>query len=450
MANRGLLQAQAQQAFLASSLSGLHDPFLLPDMASACQVIVEKLTAGERIVVHGDYDVDGLTATALLVRFLRHNGADCNYLVPDRLQDGYGLSMTSVARALALQAKLLITVDCGISSRQEVAALQAAGVLVIVTDHHECPPEIPDALAVINPKRLDSRYPFTGLAGVGVTLKLIQALSQVLGLGDVWQQDLSLVALGTVADVVPLLDENRILVRHGLQAICEGRQTGLNALLAANGPPERKPDVTTLGYTLAPRLNAAGRLGDVLPALDLLLTEDPVLAARAAAILNEINKQRQALEADITSEAIRMIDESFDFTGSDIIILAREGWHAGVIGIVCSRLVEQYHRPVIILAGDGQSYRGSARTCGSFDILAAIRAAASQTIKFGGHRKAAGVEVAYDQLESFTLAVNTYAAVIASPDDWRPEIIADTVALPEELSAVFENRLRPNDQVVES
>lgn len=434
IANRGLLQANAQQAFLHASLQDLHDPFLLPDMAAACAAVVLACRSGRRIVVHGDYDADGLTSTALLIRFLRRIGTDCAWLVPDRLQDGYGLSSTSVTRAIDLQAGLLITVDCGMTGCAEVDALQASGIPVIITDHHECPPRWPSAQAVINPKRPDSRYPFAGLAGVGVTLKLIQALCQVLNLGDIWQEGLGLVALGTVADVVPLIDENRILVREGLQAIAAGRQVGLSALLAANNQGDRVPDTTTLGFTLAPRLNAAGRLGDVLPAIDLLLTDDPIAAARQAAGLNEQNRQRQTLEAEITSEAARIIDETFDFNGTDLIILAHKGWHQGVIGIVCSRLVEQYNRPVIILAGEGDAYRGSARSCGSFDILAAIRAAADWTVQFGGHRQAAGVAVSASQLADFCAAVNAYAARQASPEDWRPVLKADTIARPEELT----------------
>lgn len=434
MANRGLLLPKERQAFMQMALTDLHDPFLLPDMAAACSTITMALADHRRIIVHGDYDVDGLTATALLVRFLRRLGADCDYLVPDRLLDGYGLSSTSVARAQARQAGLLITVDCGIASCAEVDALQGSGIPVIITDHHECGPCLPAARAVINPRRPDSGYPFASLAGVGVTLKLIQALCQNLELGDVWQEGLSLVAMGTVADVVPLLDENRVLVHHGLAAIAAGRQIGLSALLAANNQDGRRIDANTLGYILAPRLNAAGRLGDVCPALDLLLTDDPVVAAQCAAALNEQNRQRQALEAEITATAMQIIDETFDFTGTDLIVLAREGWHPGVIGIVCSRLVDQYNRPVIILAGDGESFRGSARTCGTFDILAAIRAAAPWTLKFGGHRKAAGVEVAASQLAGFTAAINAYAAQVVCPEDWLPVLTADTLAEPQELT----------------
>lgn len=434
LSGRMLPDAESRERFLHPTTDFLFDPFTMPDMAAACQVIGSAIEAGQRIVVHGDYDVDGLTATALLVRFLRRNGVNCEPLIPDRLVDGYGLSDASVSRARAMGANLLITVDCGVTSLDAVAELLSAGIAVVITDHHECLPTLPVAHAVVNPKRVDSTYPTSSLSGVGVTFKLIQGLCQHLHLDELDPAEYALVALGTVADVVPLLDENRILVREGLQALNRHLHPGLTALLAVCQQTDRVIDTTTIGFTLAPRLNAAGRLGAAMPALELLLTDDLDRARLLAEDLQEQNRQRQALEAAILAEAIDMIENDFDFGTPDLIILARQGWHTGVVGIVCSRLVDLYHRPVIVLGGEGDRLKGSARTCGSFDILEAIRAGAAYARKFGGHRKAAGVELDLASFEDFRKAVNAYAAVKVSPLDFRPEIVADALVTPSDLT----------------
>jgi single-stranded-DNA-specific exonuclease len=423
-----------RERFLHPRLEDLYDPFLLPDMAAACRIIQSAIESSLTIVIHGDYDVDGLTATALLVRFFRQNGIACEPLIPDRLVDGYGLSESSVERALALHAGLLITVDCGVSSVDAVAQLEAAGVAVVITDHHECPDILPQAKAVVNPKRHDSTYPTTSLSGAGVTFKLIQALCHVLHVPLPDLTEYALVALGTVADVVPLLDENRILVRQGLHALNRHLHIGLTELLSVCVQNDRVIDASTIGYTLAPRLNAAGRLGAAMPALELLLTDDRAKARDLALELQDQNGQRQALEAAILAEATAQIESSFDFTSSDLIILARAGWHTGVVGIVCSRLVDLYHRPVIVLGGEGGRFKGSARTCGDFDILEAIRAGASHVVKFGGHRKAAGIEVEEASLDDFRRAVNAYAAQQIDPLAFRPEILADALVSLDDLT----------------
>lgn len=425
---RQLLDQTKREQFLNPQLDELYDPFLLPDMTQACAAIAQTVEDNKLIIVHGDYDVDGLTATALLVRFLRRNGIACEPLIPDRLVDGYGLSENSVTRAHALGAGLLITVDCGVTSVDIVAELERSGVAVVITDHHECGPVLPAARAVVNHKRPDSAYPDQSLSGVGITFKLIQALQQTLHLDSLELSEYALVALGTVADVVPLLDENRILVKEGLKALNRHLHLGLTELLKICVQSDRTIDTTTIGYSLAPRLNAAGRLGEALPALELLLTDDPIRAAQLAAVLNELNTQRQTLEAAIFAQATAEIDQTFDPESMDLIILARESWHTGVVGIVCSRLVDVYQRPVIVLGGDNGHFKGSARTCGSFDILNAIRAGASHARKFGGHRRAAGLEIDLDQFDAFCTAVNTYARGVLSPDSLRPELVADALA----------------------
>ncbi|MDD2534889.1 MAG: single-stranded-DNA-specific exonuclease RecJ, partial [Eubacteriales bacterium] len=431
---RQLNDDASREHFLNPTLDELYDPFLLPDMAAACSAVKTAVEQDQLILVHGDYDVDGLTSTALLVRFLRRNGIRCEALIPDRLVDGYGLSEASVTRAKELGANLLITVDCGVTSVAIVAELETAGVAVVITDHHECPPELPQAHAVINPKRADSHYPTTSLCGVGVTYKFIQAIETTLKLDALDHAELALVALGTVADVVPLTAENRIFVREGLKAINRRIHPGLTALLTVCSQAERQADTVTIGYSLAPRLNAAGRLGAALPALELLLTDDPIRAAQLADDLQELNRQRQVLEANILAEAIEQIEDTFDFGSTNLIILARAGWHTGVVGIVCSRLVDLYQRPVIVLGGDDDRLKGSARTCGHFDILEAIRAGAAHTRKFGGHRRAAGLEIDPAQFEAFCSTVNAYAATQADPLDFRPESVADVLVEVDELN----------------
>ncbi|NCA98367.1 MAG: single-stranded-DNA-specific exonuclease RecJ [Clostridia bacterium] len=444
--SRHLGDGNARERFLSPRLEDLHDPFLLPDMREACTSIQAAIDDGRTIVIHGDYDVDGLTATALLTRFFRQNGIPCEPMIPDRLVDGYGLSESSVERALDLGAGLLITVDCGVTSVHSVDQLEAAGVAVVITDHHECPDILPRAQAVVNPKRPDSLYPTTSLSGVGVTFKLIQALCQVLHVPLPDLTEYALVALGTVADVVPLLDENRILVHQGLGALNRHLHTGLTELLSVCVQNDRSIDASTIGYTLAPRLNAAGRLGAAMPALELLLTDDRSRARELALELQEQNSQRQALEAAILAEATAEIESSFDFASPDLIVLARAGWHTGVVGIVCSRLVDLYHRPVIVLGGEGGRFKGSARTCGDFDILEAIRAGSEHTVKFGGHRKAAGIEVDEASLASFRQAVNAYAAGQVDRLAFRPEMVADalvTLADLNESNAIALQQLAP-------
>lgn len=432
--SRGLFEPAQVSAFLNPSLDFLHDPFLLPDMDKACAVLTEAIDARDTIFVHGDYDVDGITATALLSRFLRRIGVPCRAVIPDRMTDGYGLTSAGAARILAEGGRFLVTVDCGIASLEEISRLRLAGVRVIVTDHHECQPALPTAEAVVNPKRPDSRYPFRGLAGVGVTLKLIQALCIRLNLGDLWQADLELAALGTVADVVPLLDENRMIVSIGLARIAQKQQCGLTALLETVGLTDKTVTAQTLGYVLAPRINAAGRLGSATVALDLLMTEDPDIAAAAAVNLGELNRRRQDMESSIMAEAIQEIDHHFDFTGSNLIIVAHENWHHGVIGIVAARLAEQYCRPVIVMTGEDGVYRGSCRTWGDYDILAAISAAAQYTVKFGGHRKAAGLVVNESQMADFTRTINRHAHETLHPDQLRPTLQADIEVNPAELT----------------
>lgn len=426
--SRGLIDPEQRKTFFAADLSMLHDPFLFKDMRKACEAIIRHGRAGSLIIVHGDYDADGLTSTALVIRALRRFGFLCDHVVPDRLIDGYGLSDSGINRIIDAGASLVITVDCGIASVDEVDRLNAAGIEVIITDHHEFRPELPRALALLNPKLPGHGYPFDALAGVGVALKLVQALDIMLDGGNKWINDISLAALGTVADVVPLIDENRIIVSQGIEQINKGAENVPAGICAMMDLCQKRNALNagTMGFTLAPRLNAAGRLGDVEPALRLLLSDDASQTAKDAEILNELNKQRQSLEQKIIEEAVNRIEEMPDSGNRNVIVIAGRNWHPGVIGIVCSRLVEQYSRPVIMLAGDnGSNLRGSCRTYGDFDILAALEAAAEFTISYGGHKKAAGLELSADNLEAFADAVEIYARQHMDQLDLRPAILAD-------------------------
>jgi single-stranded-DNA-specific exonuclease len=441
MAARGLADPAAAHRFLEPTLDRLHDPFLLDDMAPACDQIVQTLKRDLPILIHGDYDVDGITATALLTRFFSALGAQVAPMIPDRFGDGYGLTDAGVEAALTGAYGLVITVDCGIGSKEEVARLKAGGVPVIITDHHECPAELPDAVAVINPKRPGSRYPFASLAGVGVALKLMQALCRRLERGNLWQRHLDLVALGTVADVVPLLDENRCLVSAGLDQLNRRqlRQDGASDNLAEPTPgllalarqagqagqPDRPITAQFLGFTAAPRINASGRLGDGADALALLLSDDPAWADQCARRLQDLNRQRQDIENELTHAAMQEIDSGFSFAETDFIIVANRDWHSGVIGIAASRLAEYYGRPAIVLSGDGKQYRGSCRSWGDIDILAALQAASDCLIRFGGHRKAAGLTLADSELERFRASIRAYAREHVHPEQLQAVIQAD-------------------------
>lgn len=453
LAGRGLHDPKQAAAFLKPALSQLHDPMLLPDMTPACEAVAAALSNRLPIAVHGDYDVDGITATALVVRFLRSLGADPAILIPDRQAEGYGLSENAVDNLKACGCRLLITVDCGITSVAEVSQLSAAGISVIITDHHECGENLPDAAAVINPKRQDSQYPFACLAGVGVALKLVQALCRTLGCGERWLDYLDLVALGTVADVVPLIDENRCLVALGLAQLNGTARAaftvpgsppnmGLSVLIDSVNQPDRTVTAQLLGFSAAPRINAAGRMSQADGAVKLLLTEDFDEARQLAQQLIDLNRQRQDIENAMTLEAMADIDNRQDLDQQNILIVSRQDWHAGVIGIVASRLAEHYSRPVIVLAGDGDWYRGSCRSWGDIDMLAALKAADKTLDRYGGHRKAAGLTLASDQLASFTRDIQLYAAQHIEDDQMRSELVADLVVTGDDLTLDHAQEIR--------
>lgn len=388
LAARGIVGEAAAREFLRWDPELFQDPFRLKDMDKAVARLERAMEKGETIAVYGDYDVDGVTSTCLLFDFFRKKGAKALWYIPRRLEDGYGLNQSGLDALKAQGAEVVVTVDCGITAVDEVEYAKGLGMEVIITDHHACKESLPAAAAVIDPHRPDCAYPFKGLAGVGVALKLAMAL------GADWRDYVDLAALGTVADVMPLVEENRAMVHLGLEAINSRPRPGLRALLDAAGT-EGKVTAVTLGYTLAPRLNAAGRLGVTEISMELLLSEGPAQAQPLAEELCELNRRRQALEGDIFKQCVARVED--ELAADAAIVLAGEGWHQGVVGIVASRLAERFRRPAFMIAVDnvhGEAMgKGSCRSWGGVCLFDALESCADLLEGFGGHAMAAGFTV---------------------------------------------------------
>jgi single-stranded-DNA-specific exonuclease len=426
LVRRGYGDPGKARAFLAAELPG-HDPFLLGNMEEACSAIRGAIAAGKPICVHGDYDVDGICATALAVTVLRDLGAEVAWHLPSRFEEGYGVSRDTMARLAEEGCGLVLTVDCGITAVDEVAEAKAAGLEVVVTDHHRPGETLPDCPVVAT---RPSEYPFPELCGTGVVYKLAQAL----GAGGL-DRRLDLVALATVADVVPLLDENRGLVAAGLRRLAVTSNPGLRALMEAARVDPATVDAGAIGFRLAPRINAAGRLGHPGTALELLLTDDPKEADRLAGELETLNRDRQAVEDRILREALAQFAEWPEAKQRRRgYVLAGEDWHRGVIGIVASRLVERFHRPVVLIAGGEEEWTGSGRSVPAFDLHRALGACASLLGRWGGHRAAAGLSIRPENVEAFAEAFAARAAEELAEDDLAPVVHVDAVARGTELN----------------
>jgi single-stranded-DNA-specific exonuclease len=428
LVRRGYGDPEAARAFLdARPVS--HDPLLLGAMDEACAAIRSAVANGRRICVHGDYDVDGICATALAVRILRRLGAAADWHLPSRFDEGYGVSRETIGRLAEEGYGLVITVDCGITAADEIAEARALGLLVVVTDHHRPGDRLPDC-PIVAPR--PSEYPFKDLSGTGVVYKLGQAL---LGVDESLEADLDLVALATVADVVPLVDENRGLVAAGLRRIARSAKPGLAALMRAASVDPATVDSGAIGFRLAPRINAAGRLGHPLPALDLLLTDDPDEARRLAGELEGLNRTRQAVEERILREALEQVASWPETLRSRRgYVLSGEEWHQGVIGIVASRLVERFNRPVVLIAGGEESWRGSGRSIAAFDLHAALAACAGDLERFGGHRAAAGLSILPERVEAFAAAFALHAATVLPAEELHPIVQVDAIVRGDELT----------------
>lgn len=426
---RGIEDAAHANAFLSTDPSGLHDPWTLPDMQEAVKQIQIAVQNQEKIVVFGDYDVDGVTATCVLVDYLHSIGADCTYYIPDRTSEGYGLNEMAIEGLAEQGAKLLITVDSGITALPEIAFAKQIGLKVILTDHHECLPELPDALAVIDTKRADCRYAFQELAGVGVAFKLVCALS-----GDsiaMLARYADLVSLGTVADVMPIIGENRILVAAGLRQMAQTQNIGLRMLLREIGQEDKTLTSSTISFMLAPRINAAGRLGQADRAVELFLTKDAQRAQKLAAWLCTQNKNRQLTEQQILKQALAKLRTEYNPVEDKIIVLAGENWHSGVIGIVCSRLCDRYSCPVILIAMDGDIGKGSGRSMPGFNLFEALCTCDDLLQKYGGHELAAGLTIGREQVDAFCKRIKAYANTHINPVDLHATLKIDSMLTPE-------------------
>jgi single-stranded-DNA-specific exonuclease len=423
LVQRGLGSPVLAKAFLRPDLETLSDPLLWADMGVAVEILTRAVRDKRAILVHGDYDVDGQCATALLTRVLREAGATAHPFVPHRLRDGYDFGPAGLAEAQRVGAGVIVTCDCGITAVDAVAAARAAGMEVIVTDHHLPGDVLPPASAVLDPRRPDCPSEDKDLCGTGVAFKLAQALVRTLGLSEnLPLHFLDYVALATVADVVPLTGENRILVRHGLKMLAESRWVGLRALVETAGLGGGKPlRAGHVGFILAPRLNAAGRIADAKDGLRLLLTEDPAEAAALARELETLNARRQELDQKILDEAIDLAEKTLR-EDDRALVLAADDWHPGVIGIVASRLVERYGRPTFMIAWEkeGDVGRGSGRSIAGFDLHAALHRVGPHLEKYGGHTMAAGLTIRRERYEDFRVAFLEVAGQLLGPDDLAP------------------------------
>jgi len=429
LVRRGYDDPDAAAAFLAAT-PPRHDPFLLGNVERACAAIRKAMDAGSRICIHGDYDVDGICATALAVSVLREQGAEVDWHLPSRFEEGYGIAGETLARLAREDCGLVLTVDCGITAVDEVAEATRLGLDVVVTDHHRPGERLPECAVVAT---RPSSYPFPELAGTGVVYKLLAAL---LGDEERLEGQLDLVALATVADVVPLVDENRALVTAGLRRLACTQRPGLRALMRAANVDPATIDAGAIGFRLAPRINAAGRLGHPGTALELLLADDPREAERLAGELERLNRDRQAVEDRIVREASAQVEEWSDAERRRCgYVIAGEDWHRGVIGIVASRLVERFHRPVVLIAGgeDGL-WNGSGRSIPAFDLHAGLAACASHLQRWGGHRAAAGLSIRPDDVAAFAVAFAEHAGAALAEDDLRPVLTVDAIVDGRELT----------------
>jgi single-stranded-DNA-specific exonuclease len=426
---RGFADPDLARRFLHPSLDHLHDPFKLTDMTAAVQRLEQAIARRERIAIHGDYDVDGITSTVILRRALEMLGGDVVHFIPERLRDGYGLQPAAIERLHADGVSLIVSVDCGIRGIEAARRARELGVDLIITDHHEPDHELPVAVAVLNPKRHDCSYPDKYLAGVGVALKLVQALCGRAGRSKWLPAFVKIAAIGTLADVVPLVGENRVIARFGLESLSRGPHTvGLRALLDCCGLTGKTIDSYQVAFMLAPRVNAAGRMSTPDIATRLLLATDAALEQEARGLaqqLNDENLRRQQEEAELVTAAKKAIETDPAVGAHNVLVVGGAGWHRGVIGIAASKLVDTYHKPAIVLSIDGDVAHGSCRSIPDFDMLNALERCADLFVRFGGHRQAAGLTMEAARVPEFRQRINAWADEVLEPDQLRPRLRID-------------------------
>jgi single-stranded-DNA-specific exonuclease len=429
LCQRGLSDPAAAERFLNPSLDHLHDPMALADMGIAVDRLLAAIANKERIAIHGDYDVDGVTSTVILRRALELLGADVIHFIPERLKDGYGLQPVAIERLHADGVALVVSVDCGIRGAEAGRRARELGVDLIITDHHEPDTELPPALAVINPKRADCSYPDKYLAGVGVALKLVQALCRRTGHDNWLPGFIKVAAIGTLADVVPLVGENRVIAKIGLDLLTRGpHKVGLRALLDVSGLTGKTIDSYHIGFMLAPRVNAAGRMSTPDIAARLLLAADEAMSEEVRQLALQLdgeNVRRQEEEAEILAAAKKVVTTDPDVGARSVLVVAGDGWHRGVIGIVASKLVDAFHRPAIVLSVEDGVAHGSCRSIPRFDMLGALERCAHLLSRFGGHRQAAGLTLDAARIKALRLAVNDVADETLGPEDLMPRLRID-------------------------
>lgn len=409
--------------FFRPDLSSLHDPFLMQDMEAAASRLARAIDRSEKILIYGDYDVDGTTATSIMLLFLRQCGLKAEYRIPHRYKDGYGVQLDGIREAADEGVDLIITVDCGITAIDEAVLARELGMDLIICDHHTVGEQIPDAEAVLDPKRSDCNYPFDGLSGAGVAFKLIQATLQTLGqpAERAWSF-LDLVALSIASDIVPIVDENRILMIYGLERVNESPSPGIAALLKIAGQLSRPMTAKSIVFTLGPRINAAGRMGDASVAVELMISEDPEQADRMARTLEGINKKRRATDSKTLKQAVASLERLDSMEEIHTMVLHDPEWHLGVIGIVASRLVDAYCRPAIMLGTVDGKVKGSARSIDGFNIYDALKECEDLLEQFGGHAYAAGLTLDPSNLEAFRERMNKVASSALRENDFEPEL----------------------------
>ncbi|MFC0188046.1 single-stranded-DNA-specific exonuclease RecJ [Fictibacillus aquaticus] len=420
--SRGMETEAAVEKFLKGGVDDFHNPFLMDGMKESVDRIISAIENNEKILVFGDYDADGVSSTSVMWYTLKELGADFDYYIPNRFTEGYGPNEPALRKAKEDGFSLVITVDTGISAVDQAAAAREMGLDFIITDHHEAPPVLPDAYSIINPKKPGCSYPFKGLAGVGVALKVSQAL-----LGRVPVHLFDIGCIGTIADLVPLVDENRLIAREGIKALSRTNKKGLIELLKVCNIKDKELTAEHIGFAVGPRVNAAGRLDSADPAVELFITDDSETGERLAKQIDSINKERQAIVNEITEEAVKIVEEEFPPAEQSVLVIAKEGWNAGVIGIVASRLVEKYYRPTIVLSIDHEkgTAKGSARSIAGFDMFENLSLSRDILPHFGGHPMAAGMTLSLHDVDELRNRLNKQAEEQLSPEDFQPITAVD-------------------------
>lgn len=422
------LKDEEIKVFLNPTRKDFHNPFLLPDMEQAIERIIKAINNKEKIIVYGDYDADGITSTTIIKRYMKDRGIEIGTYIPNRLDEGYGLNETAIKEIANEGYNLIITVDCGITAIKETLLAKELGMDIIITDHHEVPEELPNAVAVIDAKRKDGNYPFKELAGCGVAFKLIQALSIKLNIPEnEWLKYIDIACIGTISDIVPLKDENRVIAKLGLKLVSVTRNIGLKTLIEISG--YKKIDSTFISFGISPRINACGRMGHQEDALNLFLTDDPIEARKLATKLENYNKERQDIEKNIYNQALEAIEKE---KNEPCVIIGKEGWHHGVIGIVASKITDLTYKPSILVCFEGENGKGSGRSIKGFDLHEAVKNNDSYLTAFGGHSMAIGLSLNVNNFEIFKQKVQEYARN-SKIEELKPELLIDYQIISKDL-----------------